>query len=79
MLHPFKQSIHNTNFKKDYVRTAYLENEVKLFNMLQDMHTNHPQQKYVNISINSYHKKKCAKSIIIITFIKNKNKNLKLL
>ena len=59
MLHPFMQSTHNTNFKKiNYVCTAYSENQVKLFSMLQDMHTNYPQQKYVNININLYPKKK---------------------
>ena len=69
---------HQFHKENNYVCTAYSDNQVKLFSMLQDMHTNHPQQKYVNISINPYHKKsKCTKSIIIIIFIKKQEQEFK--
>ena len=50
--------------------------------MLQDMHTTIHNQKYVNININPYHKKKknkCTKSIIIIIFIKKQEQEFKTL
>ena len=68
-------SQHQFHNKNNYVCTAYSDNQVKLFSMLQDMHTTIHNQKYVIININLYHKKdKCTKSIVIIIFIKKKTR-----
>ena len=66
------QSIHNTNStKRSSVCTTYSENQVKLSNMLQNMHTNYLEKhKYIIININQNHQKQCTKTIIIIIISK---------
>ena len=50
-------SQHQFHNKNNYVSIAYSDNQVKLFSMLQVMHTTIHNQKYVIININPYHKK----------------------